>query len=285
MSKKWNMIVDISRCDNCRNCFLATKDEHIGNEFPGYAASQPPSGHNWVDIHTTERGTWPVIEANFLPVMCNHCDNAPCIQAAKDGAVSKREDGIVIIDPVKSKGQKQIVDACPYGAIYWNEEKQIPQAWIFDAHLLDQTWKKTRVEQVCPLDVFESIKIEDGEMHRLVEEQALEVLQPELDTKPRVYYKNLHLITSCFVSGSVAVDVDGVEECAEGATVVLRKNSSEIARATTDTFGEFKIDKLEKQSSAYELAVSLDLTDSTPVQFDLSDESLYLGVIKLKERA
>jgi Fe-S-cluster-containing dehydrogenase component len=38
MARKWNMIVDVSRCDNCRNCFLATKDEHIGNEFPGYAA-------------------------------------------------------------------------------------------------------------------------------------------------------------------------------------------------------------------------------------------------------
>ena len=34
MAAKWNMVVDIARCDNCRNCFLATKDEHIGNEFP-----------------------------------------------------------------------------------------------------------------------------------------------------------------------------------------------------------------------------------------------------------
>ena len=57
---------------------------------------------------------------------------------------SPREDGIVIIDPEKSKGQKQIVDSCPYGAISWNEGKQIPQAWPFDAHLLDEGWTRTR---------------------------------------------------------------------------------------------------------------------------------------------
>ena len=135
MTNKWNLIVDVARCDNCRNCFLATKDEHIGNDFPGYAASQPERTHSWVDIKTKERGSWPIVEAHFMPVMCNHCDDAPCMKVAKDGAITKRADGIVIIDPVKSKGQKAIVDACPYGAVYWNEEKQIPQAWIFDAHL------------------------------------------------------------------------------------------------------------------------------------------------------
>jgi len=281
MTKKWNMIVDISRCDNCRNCFLAAKDEHIGNDFPGYAAPQPTNEHNWVDIRRKERGCWPIIEANFMPVMCNHCDNPPCMAAANNGAVSKRPDGIVIIDPEKSKGQKEIVDACPYGAVYWNRELQIPQAWVFDAHLLDQGWKKTRAEEVCPLDVFKSIKVEDGEMQRLAEEERLEVLQPEFDTKPRVYYRNLHLITRCFVSGSVVVNVEGVEECAADVDVVLGQKGSEIARTTTDMFGEFKIDKLEKQSGLYELEVSSDSTDSVSLEFDLSDESLYLGTITL----
>ena len=285
MTKKWNMIVDVARCDNCRNCFLATKDEHIGNDFPGYAASQPLSGHRWVDIQKQERGSWPIIEANFFPVMCNHCDNAPCIQSARDGAVKKRDDGIVIIDPVKSKGQRQIVDACPYGAIYWNEEKQIPQAWIFDAHLLDKGWKKTRMEQVCPLNVFESIKVEDAEMLRIAKEQGLEVLRPECGTKPRVYYKNQHLVTQCFVAGSVTIDVDGVEECAEGASVVLSRNGAEIARAVTDMFGEFKIDKLDKQSVGYELSVTRGAEKTTSVRFDLTDESPYLGLMKLAKRA
>ncbi len=281
MAAKWNMIVDIARCDNCRNCFLATKDEHIGNDFPGYAASQPKHTHNWVDIERQERGRWPVVEAHFMPVMCNHCDDAPCMKVAKDGAIKKREDGIVIIDPVKSKGQKAIVDACPYGAVYWNEEKQIPQAWIFDAHLLDDGWKQTRVEQSCPTDVFRAVKVEDGEMQRVKEQEGLEVLKPELETKPRIYYKNKHLMTHCFVAASVVTHIDNLEECVEGAEVVLKQNGSEIARATTDTFGDFKIDKLEKKSGQYEIEVSSESSGSKSIEFDLGDESLYLGTMML----
>jgi len=277
MTRKWNLIVDVERCDNCRICFLATKDEHIGNDFPGYAAPQPPQGHNWIEIERNERGTYPIVDAHFMPVMCNHCDDAPCMKAAKDGAVKKRADGIVIIDPEKAKGQKAIVDACPYGAISWNEELQLPQAWIFDAHLLDDGWKQPRAEQSCPTDVFRSVKIEDREMQRIVEAEGLEVLQPELGTKPRVYYKNLHLMTRCFVGGSVVANVEGVEECAEGAEVILKRDGSEVARATTDTFGEFKIDKLEKNSGGYELEVNSDSSGSFSTAFDLGDESLYLG--------
>mgnify|MGYP006171339505 CR=1 FL=1 len=50
--------------------------------------------------------------------------------------VAQTADGIVIIDPVKSKGRKDLVESCPHGQIWWNEELQLPQKWIFDAHLL-----------------------------------------------------------------------------------------------------------------------------------------------------
>ena len=283
MSEKWNLIVDVARCDNCRNCFLATKDEHIGNDFPGYAAAQPKHGHSWVDIRRKERGRWPVVEAHFMPVMCNHCDDAPCMKAARDGAITKRPDGIVIIDPEKSKGQKAIVDACPYGAIYWNEEKQIPQAWIFDAHLLDQGWKQTRLEQVCPTKVFRAVKADDATMRRMQADEKLEVLQPELGTQPRVYYKNLHLMTQCFVAGSVAAKIKGVEECVAGAEVTLTHDGRELSRATTDTFGDFKFDGLEPNSGAYDVTVTAASIGSATTHFELGEESLPLGVISLPE--
>jgi Fe-S-cluster-containing dehydrogenase component len=280
MTAKWNMIVDVERCNNCRSCFLAVKDEHTGNEFPGYAAEQPPQGHNWLDIERKERGAYPIVDAHFMPVMCNHCDDAPCMKVAKDGAIKKRDDGIVIIDPVKAKGQKQIVDACPYGAVSWNEEKQIPQAWIFDAHLLDDGWEKTRAEQVCPTDVLRSVKVSDQEMQKIAAAEGLEVLQPELGAKPRIYYKNMHLFTKCFVSGSVTAMVDGVEECAEGVEVVLKKDGNTVGCATTDTFGEFKIDSLEPGSGQYAVEVS-GSAGSLAKSFDLGGESLYLGVLAL----
>lgn len=283
MARKWNMIVDVANCDNCRVCFLAVKDEHTGNDFPGYAAAQPAQGHNWLEIQRKERGSAPMVEAHFMPTMCNHCDDAPCIKAARDGAVTKRADGIVIIDPVKSKGQKQIVDSCPYGAISWNEEKQIPQIWIFDAHLLDSGWTQTRAEQGCPTGVFRSVKVEDTEMQRIQAAEGLEVLKPELGTKPRVYYRNLHLFTRCFVGGSVVRVVDGVEDCVEGATVVLKRGGQEIGRATTDAFGEWKIDRLEPGSSGYRVEATGE-AGRFALDFDLGDESRYLGVMQLADQ-
>jgi len=281
MAKKWNLIVDVSRCNNCRLCFLAVKDEYIGNDFPGYAAAQPAQGHNWLEITRYERGSKPMIDAHFVPTMCNHCDDAPCIKAARDGAVFKRDDGIVIIDPVKSKGQKQIVDACPYGAVSWNEEKQIPQTWIFDAHLLDAGWTQTRLQQSCPTGVYRAIKVEDEEMQRIVEEEGLEVLHPEYGTRPRVYYKNLHLVNKCFVGGAVVRVVDGVEDCVENATVILRKDGRELARTTSDCFGEWKIDRLDPDSGSYEVEITGD-AGRYAAEVVIGKESRYLGALRLE---
>ena len=124
--KKWYMIIDVDKCENCNNCFLSCKDEHCGNTWEGYAVSQPDHGQRWMNIRRKERGQFPAIDVAYLPTPCMHCDDAPCLKAARGGAVTKREDGIVLIDPQKAKGQKELVQACPYGAIWWNEEKQIP---------------------------------------------------------------------------------------------------------------------------------------------------------------
>jgi len=280
MASKWNLIVDVDRCDNCRVCFLAVKDEYIGNDFPGCSAAQPAQGHNWLDIRRKERGAYPLVEARFLPVMCNHCDDAPCMKAARGEAVRKRPDGIVIIDPERSMGQRQIVDACPYGAICWNDDLQIPQAWTFDAHLLDAGWTRTRAEQACPAHAYRTIKVEDEAMQRIRAEEGLEVLKPELNTRPRVYYKNLHLVTKCFVGGTVVKQVNGVEECAAGVEVLLKHAGREVGRATTDTFGEFKIDRLEPNSRGYQLAATAS-SGRCSIEFDLAEESRYLGVLTL----
>jgi Fe-S-cluster-containing dehydrogenase component len=280
MSSKWNMIVDVAKCENCQNCFIATKDEHVGNDFPGYAAPQPLHGHQWIDIRRQERGEHPIIDVHFMPVMCNHCDDAPCMRAARNGAIYKRPDGIVIIDPVNAKGQKQILDACPYGAIFWNEELQLPQNWIFDAHLLDDGWTQTRAEQVCPTGVFRSVKVTDEEMKQILDREELRVLKPELSTKPRVYYKNLHLMDRCFIAGTVVTRNDGREECFSGAKITLSNNSNEIATTTSDSFGEFKIDMLEPNSGQYEVNIEADGKPVVRKEVTLG-ESLYIGIVEL----
>ena len=254
--KKWNLIIDVAKCFNCNGCALACHDEYYDNEFPGVAASMPRLGHRWIDIRQRESGKFPVVEVSYLPVTCNHCDDAPCIKAAKDGAVQKRADGIVIIDPVKAQGQKQLVDACPYGAIWWNEEKQLPQAWPFDAHLLDSGWTQTRGAQVCPTRAMTAVCVEDEEMQRIAREEQLQVLRPELGSKPRVYYKNLERWTKVFVAGSVAGKIRGVLECVEGAKVTLDKDGRRIAEALTDPYGDFRFTGLDEGSGAYRIGIS-----------------------------
>lgn len=278
--KKWNLIVDIGRCHNSNNCFLSVADEYVGNNHSGYSAPMPLHGHHWIDIYRKERGQAPMVDVSYMPTTCNHCDNAPCIAAANNNAIVKRADGIVIIDPEKAKGQKHLVEACPYGAIWWNEEEDVPQAWIFDAHLLDRGWKEPRCVQACPTGALRSLQVEDAEMNQIVEKEGLEVLQPELETKPRVYYKNLNRYTKCFIGGTVAATVKGVDECLEKAIVTLNLDGHKLAETWSDAYGDFKFDDIAPGSGAYVIEISHPDHPSKSVQADLG-ESLYLGVITL----
>src|SRR5450830_1419100 len=98
--EKWNLIIDIAQCENCNNCVLAAKDELVGNEFPGYSAPHAAQGTGVIRIERKTRGATPMVDAAYLPQMCNHCDDGPCLKAGSDGSVKKRKDGIVLIDPI-----------------------------------------------------------------------------------------------------------------------------------------------------------------------------------------
>jgi len=276
--KKWNLIVDVANCTNCNVCALAVQDEHVGNAFPRYAEEMPKHGHRWIEIKRRERGSAPDTDVAYLPTMCQHCDNAPCIAAAPD-AISKRPDGIVLIDPVKSKGRREIIEACPYGAIWWNDEKDIPQAWYFDAHLLDDGWVEPRCVTVCATNALKSVKLEDAEMKRLAEAEGLEPLRSDLETAPRVWYKNLWRYTSVFVAGTVSHDNRGRIECLEGATVSLVQDGTTLAEQTTDIFGDFKFDRLEADISARVIKVTAD-GRSTEINVTL-ETSISVGDIRL----
>lgn len=279
--KKWNLIVDVALCENCHNCALATKDEHIGNDFPGYAAPQPRHGHQWFDIKRTVRGSDPMVDVAYLPSTCNHCDNAPCVAAARGEAIYKRPDGIVIIDPAKAKGRRDLVASCPYGAIWWNDEAQLPQKWIFDAHLLDQGWQAPRCVQACPTGALSSLRVDDEHMQQQVQREGLETLRPELGTRPRVHYRNLYRYAKHFIGGSVTAERDGVVDCLAGAKVVLRRSGATIAEASSDVFGDFKFDRLDPDSGLHEIEVSHPRLGAQLVEAELRRRSVYLGEIRL----
>jgi len=277
--KKWMLIIDVEKCESCHNCFLSCKDEHVGNDWPGYAAPQPDPGPTWIAIGSKERGQYPLIDVAYLPTPCMHCEDAPCLRAARDGAIYRRPDGIVLIDPVKAKGQKHLANACPYGSIRWNESFELPQKCTLCAHLLDDGWTQTRCVQSCPTGALSLRYIEDAQIPLIIDAEKLEVYKPEWKTGPRVYYKNLYRFTRCFIGGSVAVRLDGVEECAVGAQVTLLSAAgAAIGERTTDDFGEFKFDNLGKNSGPYALRVAYADRGAKTVEVDLQ-ESLNTGVI------
>ena len=87
-------------------------------------------------------------------------------------------------------------------------------------------------------------------MQRIQAEEDLEVLRPELGTRPRVYYKNLHRITKCFVGGTVVDERRRRRGVRRGRRGGSHEGRAEIGRATTDLFGEFTIDRLEPEAAA-----------------------------------
>ena len=276
---KWNLIIDVAKCIGCYNCLLACKDEYIDNDFPPYSVGQPKHGHKWMDILSKERGQYPDVDVANLPVPCQHCDNAPCIKNS-GGAVYKTSDGIVIIDPEKASGKKEIADSCPYGAIWWNEAKNVAQKCTLCAHLLAEGWKEPRCLQACPTGAMRIVKIDDVQIQEIVMQEKLEVLHPEYKTQPRVYYKNLYRYFRCFIAGDVAFKKNGVTECAEGAEVSLLKGLQKVGEVLTDNYGDFKFDNLEEKSGRYTLEIELKGYDKKIIEVDL-DTSKSMGTVLL----
>jgi Fe-S-cluster-containing dehydrogenase component len=240
------MVIDVTKCYGCQNCALACKSEFVGittssgfvgNDYSPYAAPEPDTGSNWMRVDYGERGAFPKTKMAWTPTPCMHCDNAPCIAAATGGAVYKRSDGIVIIDPVKSVGQRQLVASCPYGAIFWNTALNIPQKCIFCAHILDNTNLDGGIQTPRCVNNCATSAIsfgEDTDLMPFIKANNAKPLHPEYGTQPRVYYIGL---PSRFVTGTV---LDNKGENLPGATVTATDVvSGTVLTATTNRFGDF----------------------------------------------
>jgi Fe-S-cluster-containing dehydrogenase component len=233
-----------------------------------------------MNIMRKERGRFPMIDVAYLPVPCMHCDNAPCIRVAKNAAVYKRDDGIVIIDPEKARGQRDIVKVCPYNVVWWNEEQNLPQKCTLCAHLLDDGWKQSRCVQACPTGALRVVYAEDSMIEKIFESEELAILHPEYRTQPRVYYKNLYRFFKCFIAGSVAVEKDGITDCAEGAEVSLIRESKITRRQLTDNFGDFRFDKLDEDSGNFKIEISYKDFEKKVLDVDMK-KSNNMGTILL----
>jgi tetrathionate reductase subunit B len=230
-------VIDVGICNGCYSCQIACKDEHVGNDWTPIAKPQPDTGQFWLKLNEYIRGTVPKVKMHYIPLICQHCDKAPCIPACPiKGVIYKRDDGLVIIDAEKCTGCKACVDACPYGAIYFNDDLNIAQKCTGCAHLLDGgEWKVPRCADSCPT---EAIKFgEEKDFKDLI--AKAEVLKPESKTKPRVYYLN---IPKKFIAGTVYDPID--KEVVIGATCTLTGKAGKKLTKTTDGFGDFWFERL-----------------------------------------
>ena len=248
-----SLLIDVTKCSGCHNCFLACRDEYYDNDYPGYSAPQPLKGQYWMQIKEVERGTWPKPKLDYIPLPCQNCEEAPCIEAAADGAVYRREDGIVIIDPKKAKGQKQIVNSCPYRVIWWNEELELPQKCTFCAHMLDAGESVPRCVEACPTGALMFGDLDDpkSDIAKAVKALQTEDYHPEYKTEPLVKYIG---IPRKFVVGEI-VRADYRGECAQGVEVSLEGEGTKL-KTVTDSYGDFEFEGLEKNKQ-FQLRVDL----------------------------
>jgi len=231
-------VFDTKKCTGCYSCQIGCKDEHCGNDWMPYARPQPETGQFWMRFKQFERGATPQLKVAYIPVLCQHCDDAPCIAACPvEGAIFERPDGLVIIDPKICTVCQLCMPACPYGTIFYNSGLQIAQKCTGCAHLLDRGWpiKEPRCVDNCPGDVCAFG--EESELSSQIAEA--ERLTPNFGGTPntRVYYKGL---PKKFIAGCVYNPA--TKEVVIGATCTLSGDGS--GTATTDDFGDFWFEDL-----------------------------------------
>lgn len=108
----YGMLIDLKKCIGCHACAVACKEAH---------GTPPKVTRAHVEIEYV--GEYPDVRMTAYPMLCMHCENAPCVEVCPTGASFKREDGIVAINKDECIGCKSCMSACPYGARYYREDE------------------------------------------------------------------------------------------------------------------------------------------------------------------
>ena len=265
-------VIDIARCNGCYCCQLSCKDEHVGNDWTPYAKPQPDTGQFWLKLNEFVRGTVPKVKLHYMGVPCQHCDQAPCLESCPvEGAIYKRADGLVIIDPQKCTGCRECLLSCPYDALFFNDDLNIAQKCTGCAHLLDKDWKVPRCVDSCPTGAMKF-----GDEEEFADEIAKATLLGPADlTKPRVYYLN---VPKRFVGGLVYDPVE--KEIVRGARCTLvDAKTGEQWIVETDGFGDFWFKDLAEGA----FSLTIEAEGFAPLRYpslDTSDD-INLGEIAL----
>ncbi|MBI2873644.1 MAG: 4Fe-4S dicluster domain-containing protein [Firmicutes bacterium] len=197
------MVLDLERCVGCNGCTMACKAEH-----------GTPKGVFFAKVLEKTTGKYPNVKKQFIPVLCNHCEDAPCERACPTGATHIRPDGIVLVDDDKCIGCRACYVACPYvnraylpkgilkegyyGNGYLTPYEQVKYKEFTEGTVVKCTFCAHRVDQgldpacviTCPTEARTFGDLDDprSEVSALIRERSGFQLLPEANTKPCVYY-------------------------------------------------------------------------------------------------
>ena len=179
----YSMMIRQNRCIDCERCMEACI---ITNDVPEYGYRTMILQRDVPDAIGQKR--------EFIPVLCNQCNNPPCVRACPVKATYKdKQNGIVMVNYKKCIGCKVCVMACPYNARYFNEEKHSIDKcnFCFDTRL-SKGEKLTACAAACPAGVriFGDLSEPDSEVYKLVHqiEKPVWVIRPEVGAKPNIFY-------------------------------------------------------------------------------------------------
>jgi len=178
---QYGFLLDHHRCIGCHACTVACKAE---NDVP------LASFRTWVKY--TEKGRFPAVKRHFAVLRCNHCTKPPCVTICPVNALSKRKDGIVDLDRDACIGCRACMQACPYDAIYLNEDSGAAEKCHFCAHRVEKGLEPACVI-VCPENAIIAGDLHDPQsrISRMLRENETLVRRPEQRTQPNVHYKGV----------------------------------------------------------------------------------------------
>ncbi|MFQ5506005.1 MAG: 4Fe-4S dicluster domain-containing protein [Planctomycetota bacterium] len=110
--RRYALVIDLHRCVGCSGCDIACKSEN-----------NVPEDFHWSNHIIETKGRFPDTRYRHIPTLCNHCDNAPCVVNCPSTAMHKSEEGLTLHDPDLCIGCKACQVSCPYGVIYFNENR------------------------------------------------------------------------------------------------------------------------------------------------------------------
>ena len=175
--KRWGMVIDLTKCIGCHSCVKACKETH-----------NLPDGVAWNHVYKVGEKDGRVY---WLPTLCMHCENPPCLTACPTGATYKREDGIVLIDQSKCIGCGVCIWACPYGARQIDPISGFATKCILCYDRVDKGLEPACVE-ACPVHarIFGDLNDPESEVSKVSKAagEKLFVLHPEMGTDPSVRY-------------------------------------------------------------------------------------------------